>query len=328
MVALWFGHALQTERLTLPVAGGRDFDWPWISKRWVPAFGYGRLRRRSRNLGLCPPRRGAERLSTQQRGNHLPRWNMEIRGFGDQHDSARKLVLGWFRTGGVLSKRSYQCLNVCGAAVIDDLCVRRIGHDARVGERLQNQGYIGLTDLQGEKVLAHHHIVVVSDTPQCVPVGFARCFRTARSRPIGRGDLQYESVTVLVPSQHALGVPRRPRLSFYRIPIELIVPKDVEEFAVIHLVERGAQRVVCRDAHTTAALLEFVVGAAGVRKLLAELSICLNTSAKQAGSLRRRARVGEGCRIELEHKPPVHLRTGIQQGGWGSCQLCRQRSDA
>ena len=118
-----------------------------------------------------------------------------------------------------------QGLNVRRAAVVDDLRFRRIRYDACVRERLEDSHDVVFGELQREEVLAHHDVVVFLDAAQRIAIGLARVFRVSRSRPIGRRDLQHDSVAVLVPRQHALGMACRRALGRERVAIELVVPE-------------------------------------------------------------------------------------------------------
>lgn len=56
------------------------------------------------------------------------------------------------------------------------------------------------------------------------------------------------------------------------ISVELIVPNHVVEFAAVHLVERGSERIFGRVADTPVTLPKRAVGAAGNRELLSRNS--------------------------------------------------------
>src|SRR5215469_3027004 len=97
----------------------------------------------------------------------------------------------------------------------------------------------------------------------------------------------------------------RRRLRIHGIAVKLVVPDNVEEIAVVDFREGRAHRIGGRVSDAPSALLELVVGAAGVRELLAKVSIRLDVSAERTGPLRAAA-TGERGRIKLENEPPIH----------------------
>src|SRR5712691_8541017 len=98
-------------------------------------------------------------------------------------------------------------------------------------------------------MLGNQH-VVVGDTTQAVAVS-PWILSAARSRPGWRCYLQNETVAVVVPGEHSLGVTPRAGTTgtaarYLRVVIELIVPDDVVQATILDLVERGADRVYLR----------------------------------------------------------------------------------
>src|SRR5215469_10789982 len=110
----------------------------------------------------------------------------------------------------------------------------------------------------------------------------------------------------------------------YRIPVELIVPEHKGKVAGIYLIESSPERIGRCAAKTPATLLQGVVRAARINKLLAELLVRLWMVPKRTRSLGRSARPREGLRVEFEYEPPLHLCVWIQQRAWATRCLCNK----
>ena len=173
-------------------------------------------------------------------------------------------------------------------------------------------------------MLAHKNVVVLHAT-QRISVCLSGPLRTARRGPRWRGNLQYNSVSIVVPRQHAFRMARRGGLRTHRVPIELIVPNHVKQVVIVYLVERSAKGIAGGVAGATPALLQLMIHAAGVGVLLAEVVVRLHRAAKRTGALTLRAAACKRLGIEFENKPPVGGLTGFQQRSWRS-RRCRFHS--
>src|ERR1019366_1922970 len=100
-------------------------------------------------------------------------------------------------------------------------------------------------------------------------------------------------------------MPGRRGLARNRIAVELSVPDDIEQLALVNLIERGAKGIGGGVAHASAALFQRAVLAAGKDELLAEILVRLYRPAEQAGPLSGTSAGVESLGIELEDEPPV-----------------------
>ena len=89
------------------------------------------------------------------------------------------------------------------------------------------------------------------------------------------------------------------------VQIELVVPDHVEMVAIIHLCERRSDRIIHRIADAAASLFERRSLIGRIDELLAETSVVLHFTAKDAIPLSVAPTVGERCGVELEDKSPV-----------------------
>src|ERR1035438_1269404 len=100
-------------------------------------------------------------------------------------------------------------------------------------------------------------------------------------------------------------MPSRRGFARNRIAIELVVPDDIEQLALVNLIERRAERIGGGIAGTSATLFQRAVLAAGKSELLAEILVFLYRPAEQARPLGGTSARGERLGIELEDEPPV-----------------------
>ena len=98
---------------------------------------------------------------------------------------------------------------------------------------------------------------------------------------------------------------RRRGLAGNRIAVELIVPDDIKQLAIVDLIERGAERIGGGIADASAALFQRAVLAAGKSELLAEILLFLYGPAEQACPLSGASARGKRLGIELEDELPV-----------------------
>ncbi len=234
-----------------------------------------------------------------------------------------------------------QGLHVSGPTVADDLEIGGIGADAGVLQGAQRQHEVCLGELQGEEMLAELH-VVIDHAAQRVAVGLPRVLLIAGSWPRGGCDLDNDGIARIVPGHHSFrvtpaGTAVRGAAGHPGVSLELIVPDDVVEVAVVDLVVGGADGVLLGRAGAAGPLLELRVLAARENELLSATAAIRFGSAAERARLRPRlihTTAGEFHGVELEHEPPAHRmtlgeersRTGSGCSG-GHSRRCRGAGD-
>ena len=132
--------------------------------------------------------------------------------------------------------------------------VRRVGDDAGVGQCGEDRADSTLRKPKREELLAYQQIVVL-DTAQCVAIGLSwRRFVSGGGPGWGR-DLHDQVVAIGIPYQHDLRVPPRRGARCgaafdLRVFVELVVPDNVIEVAIVYRIERGAYGVRGRVTQT------------------------------------------------------------------------------
>src|SRR3990172_4494824 len=271
------GSSFQPQLRTLPLSGRRDLDPAAFAERRVEEGDVCRCGGRV-NLRSVPPRSDPKGHPTERGRYHLPRRDLQAGRLRQHHDPTRKRV---FRVGIAVGLEAEACdkiLHIGRTAILHDLRVGRLRRDARILQRPQHEDEIVLRELQGEEVLTDQYVARGPYAPERIADGSWMAPAPGRG-PRWRRHLQHQPLAGLVPGEEALGVSPRfravavtVRAVELRITVELIVPDDVVEAALIDLTERGPHGIVRRPAGAAASLLESWIFTAGVHKLLAKAS--------------------------------------------------------